>query len=120
MLTRTPSFWCYAAALLSRAARPSPEGADSGGPAHPGQNSTLRDVASRGTETLRSARKVINLATLGRHLGAKAGITEGTLGFGVRTRGAEVARFLEVTTSAVNRLAVCEALPELRKYPRAL
>ena len=37
----------------------------------------LRDVARPETETLRSARKVIDLATLGRHLGAKAEITEG-------------------------------------------
>jgi predicted transcriptional regulator len=34
--------------------------------------------------------------------------------------GAEVARFLGVTTSAVNRLAVSEELPEVRKYLKAL
>jgi predicted transcriptional regulator len=34
--------------------------------------------------------------------------------------GAEVARFLGVTTSAVNRLAVSEELPEFRKYLKAL
>jgi hypothetical protein len=30
--------------------------------------------------------------------------------------GAEVARYSGVTTSAVNRLAVSEALPDLKKY----
>ncbi|MFH1626094.1 MAG: hypothetical protein ABID54_13205 [Pseudomonadota bacterium] len=30
--------------------------------------------------------------------------------------GAEVARFLGVTTSAVNRLASCEELPEIEGY----
>jgi hypothetical protein len=30
--------------------------------------------------------------------------------------GAEVARYLGVTTSAVNRLAVSEALPDLKQY----
>jgi hypothetical protein len=34
--------------------------------------------------------------------------------------GAEVARFLGVTTSAVNRLAVSEELPEVKKYLKAL
>jgi hypothetical protein len=68
------------------------------------------------------------------------GVAEGALRSGVRTQegvrarrlfcqlavqgrgypGAEVARFLGVTTSAVNRLAVSEELPEVRKYPKAL
>ncbi len=34
--------------------------------------------------------------------------------------GAEMARFVGVTTSAVNRLAVSEELPEFRKHPKAL
>jgi len=34
--------------------------------------------------------------------------------------GAEVARFLGATTSSVNRLAVSERLPEVRKYLNAL
>jgi hypothetical protein len=34
--------------------------------------------------------------------------------------GAEVARFLGVTTSSVNRLAVSEQLPEVRRYLSAL
>lgn len=100
----------------------------------------LREAASREKETLRLARKVIDLATLGRRLVATEGIPEGALRSGVRTRevvrvrrlfcqlavrgmgysGAEVARFLGVTTSAVNRLAVSEELPEVRKYLKAL
>ena len=39
---------------------------------------------------------------------------------GMAYSGAEVARFLGVTTSAVNRLAVAEELPEVRKYLKAL
>lgn len=100
----------------------------------------LADAARRERETLRLARKVIDLATLGRRLLAKEGVTEGALRSGVRTRevvrarrlfcqlavrgmgysGAEVARFVGVTTSAVNRLAVSEELPEVRKYLNAL
>jgi hypothetical protein len=34
--------------------------------------------------------------------------------------GAEVARFLGVTTSSVNRLAATEETPELRKYMKML
>jgi REP element-mobilizing transposase RayT len=100
----------------------------------------LADAGRRERETLRLARKVIDLATLGRRLLAKEGVTEGVLRSGVRTRevvrarrlfcqlavrgmgysGAEVARFVGVTTSAVNRLAVSEELPEVRKYLNAL
>jgi hypothetical protein len=39
---------------------------------------------------------------------------------GMGYSGAEVARFLGVTTSAVNRLAVSPELPEFRKYLKAL
>ena len=38
---------------------------------------------------------------------------------GMGYSGAEVARFLGVTTSSVNRLAVSEELPELPKYLNA-
>jgi hypothetical protein len=34
--------------------------------------------------------------------------------------GAEVVRFLGVTTAAVNRLAVSPELPQVRKYLKAL
>ena len=39
---------------------------------------------------------------------------------GLGYSGAEVARFLGVTTSSVNRLAVSPELPEVRKYLKAL
>ncbi len=39
---------------------------------------------------------------------------------GMSHSGAEVARFLRVTTSAVNRLAVSEELPEFRNFRKAL
>ena len=39
---------------------------------------------------------------------------------GMGYAGAEVARFLGVTTSWANRLAVSEELPEVRKFLKAL
>jgi hypothetical protein len=98
------------------------------------------EAARREKETLRLGRKVIALVTLGRRIMAKEGVAEGELRSGVRRRGvvrarrlfcqlavrgmgysgAQVARFLGVTTSAVNRLAVSEELPEFRKYLKAL
>ncbi len=100
----------------------------------------LADAARREKETLRLPRKVVALATVGRRLGAREGVAEAALRSGRRTRavararrlfcqlavqgmgysGAEVARFLGVTTSAVNRLAVSPELPEVRKYLKAL
>ena len=100
----------------------------------------LAEAASREKETLRLARKVIALPALARKLTAQEGVVEEALRSGIRTRevvrarrlfcqlairgmgysGAEVARFLGVTTSAVNRLAVSEELPEVRKYLKAL
>ena len=100
----------------------------------------LSDAARHEKETLRLARKVVALPTLARHLTAKGGVAEEALRSGVRTRevvrarrlfcqlavrgmgysGAELARFLGVTTSAVNRLDVSEELPEVKKYLKAL
>ena len=100
----------------------------------------LSDAARREKETLRLPRKVVDLATLGRRIGATEGVAEEELRSGIRTQGlvrarrlfcqlavngmgysgAEVARFLGVTNSAVNRLAVSPALPEYRKYLKAL
>ena len=91
-------------------------------------------------DTLRLTRQVLALPTLARQLTGQEGIAEAALRSGRRTRalvrarrlfcqlavrgmgysGAEVARFLGVTTSAVNRLAVAEELPEVRKYLKAL
>jgi hypothetical protein len=39
---------------------------------------------------------------------------------GMGYAGAAVARFLGVTTSSVNRLAVSEELPEVQRYLKAL
>ena len=98
------------------------------------------EAAERETETLRLARNVVALPALGRLLSTKEGVSESELRSGVRRRevvrarrlfcqiavkrmgyaGAEVARFLGVTTSSVNRLAVSEELREVRKYPNAL
>lgn len=100
----------------------------------------LADAARREKETLRLTRRVIDLTTLGRRLLAQEGVTEGALRSGVRNRevvrarrlfcqlavqgmgysGAEVARFLGVTSSAVNRLALSPELPKFRKYLKAL
>jgi REP element-mobilizing transposase RayT len=100
----------------------------------------LVDAARQEKETLRLRRKVIDLATLGRQIQATEDVAEGELRSGIRTKalvrarrlfcqlavqgmgysGAEVARFLGVTTSAVNRLAVSPKLPEVRKYLKAL
>jgi putative transposase len=87
-------------------------------------------------ETLRLFRKVPNLRYLAREIEAGEGIEESELRSGgresqvVRARrlfsqlavrrmgysGAEVARFLGVTTSSVNRLANSEELPEVKRY----
>ncbi len=100
----------------------------------------LAEAARREQETLRLARKVVALETLGRTLTVREGIPEWELRSGIRRAGvvrarrvfcqvavrgmgysgAEVARFLGVTTSAVNRLVVSEELPEVRKYLKAL
>ncbi len=100
----------------------------------------LGEAARRDKETLRLSRKVVELMTLGRKLAAREGIPAGELRSGIRRRGvvqvrrlfcqlavrgmgysgAEVARFLGVTTSSVNRLAASEELPEFRKCLNAL
>jgi hypothetical protein len=98
----------------------------------------LGEAAPREKETLRLARKVVDLPAVGRMLRDR--VPESALRSGRRRRdivearrlfcqiavtrmgysGAEVARFLGVTTSSVNRLAVSEELPEVRKYLNAL
>ena len=89
---------------------------------------------------LRLVRKVVPLGTMERTLCAWEGVTAADLHEGLRNRrvvqarrlfcqialpgmgysGAAVARFLGVTTSAVNRLAVSEELPQTRMYLNAL
>ena len=100
----------------------------------------LVDATTREQETLRLARKVVSLPAVGRMISTREGALESDLRSGIRTRAvvwarrmfckiavkgmgypwAEVARFLGVTTSAVNRLAVSEELPEVLKYLNAL
>ena len=90
-------------------------------------------------DTLRLARKVVALATVERTLCTGERIAAADLHAGRRTRrvvqarrlfchvavrgmgysGAAVARFLGVTTSAVNRLAASDDLPQTRKYLKA-
>jgi len=94
------------------------------------------EVDERGKQTLRLSRKVADLASLGRKIARGEGLTVSDLKSGNRKKrvsrarrlfcqlavrkmgypGAEVARFLGVTTSAVVRAASSEDLPEIEKY----
>ena len=96
----------------------------------------LSEAEEREKETLRFSRKVPDLATLARRIVKEEGIEESELRSGMRKKrvvkgrrvlcqlavgkmgypGAEVARFLGVTTSSVNRLAASEETPDMRKY----
>jgi putative transposase len=98
------------------------------------------EAAHQECETLRLARKVVPLASVERTLCALGGVAVADLHAGLRSRrvvhlrrlfcqiavrgmgysGAAVARFLGVTTSAVNRLVASEALPQMEKYLNAL
>lgn len=98
------------------------------------------DAAHRERESLRLARKVVPLATWERVLCAGEGVAAVDLHAGLRSRrvvharrlfcqvavrgmgysGAAVARFLGVTTSAVNRLVASAELPQIGKYLNAL
>src|SRR5574337_325214 len=100
----------------------------------------LADAASREKETLRLSRKIVDLATVAKKIAAGEDVTEGELRSGSRRKdvvrarrvfcqmavkgmgysGAEVARFLGVTTSSVNRLAVSEELPESKRFRKML
>ena len=100
----------------------------------------LSEAEEREKETLRFFRRVPDLATLTRRLVEGEGLKESELRSGMRKKGvvkgrrsfcqlavgkmgypgAEVARFLGVTTSSVNRLAATEETPELRKYMKML
>jgi hypothetical protein len=99
----------------------------------------LAEAARHEKETLRLSRTVADLATVARTLSTGVGIPERELRSGsrrpgvVRARrlfcqaavkglgysGAGVARFLGVTTSSVNRLAVSAELPEVKRYLKA-
>jgi hypothetical protein len=94
------------------------------------------EAEEREKETLRLGREVPGLETLAKRITRVEGIEEAEFRSGVRKRevvrarrlfcqlavgrmgypGAEVARFLGVTTSSVNRLAVSEEVTNLKKY----
>jgi putative transposase len=96
----------------------------------------LSEAERRTKETLRIKKKIPDLASLGREIMRKEGLREEELRSGSRKRGiskgrrlfcqlavrkmgytgAEVARYLGVTTSAVNRAADSVELPELRLF----
>ena len=96
----------------------------------------LSEAEERERETLRISRKVPDLLTLTKRIMKGEGVEESELRSGTRKRevvrarrvfcqlaigkmgypGAEVARYLGVTTSSVNRLAVSEEVGNLTKY----
>jgi len=100
----------------------------------------LSEAEAREKETLRLSRRVPDLVTLAKNIIKGAGIEESELRSGARKRkvararkifcqlavgkmgypGAEVARYLGVTTSSVNRLAVSEEATDLKKYLKML
>jgi hypothetical protein len=100
----------------------------------------LSEAEEREKETLRISRKVPDLQILAKRIMGGEGIEEGELRSGNRKRevvgarrvfcqlairkmgypGAEVARFLGVTTSSVNRLAVSQEAENLTKYLKLL
>ncbi|MDI6763757.1 MAG: transposase [Thermodesulfobacteriota bacterium] len=96
----------------------------------------MSEAEEREKETLRLGRKVPDLVTLAKRIVRGEGVEETELRSGIRKRGvvrarklfcqlaigrmgypgAEVARFLGVTTSSVNRLVVSEEVSDLKKY----
>jgi REP element-mobilizing transposase RayT len=99
-------------------------------------NTMLAEVDEREKETLRFKKKCMDLTALARQISKDEGLTEAALKSGSRRRkvsrarrlfcqlsvvkmgypGAEVARLLGVTTSAVIRAANSEELAEVRDY----
>ncbi len=100
----------------------------------------ISEAEAREKETLRLSRRVPGLVTLAKNFIKGAGIEESELRSGTRKRkvakvrkifcqlavgkmgypGAEVARYLGVTTSSVNRLSVSEEATDLKKYLKML
>jgi len=96
----------------------------------------MSEVEEKQRETLRLTRQVPDLPTLARRIVEGEGIEEIELRSGMRTRkvararrtfcqlaiakmgypGGEVARYLGVTTSSINRLAVSEEVVNLERY----
>jgi hypothetical protein len=100
----------------------------------------LAEAEEREKETLRLHRKVVNLSHLAKSIHKWEGLDSAALRSGGKSRllvrarkifsqlaikkmgysGAEVARYLGVTTSAVNRIANAEELPVIEKYSKLL
>ena len=98
--------------------------------------SAINDVDAKTKETLRLNLRISDLESLASDICEGEGVDKGELRSGLRKRtvvktrkifcqiavkrmgysGADVARFLGITTSAVNRLAVSDPLPEIEKY----
>ncbi|MEW6184621.1 MAG: hypothetical protein AB1585_02645 [Thermodesulfobacteriota bacterium] len=96
----------------------------------------IKDAEEKERETLRLNLKISDIASWAEKISQGEGVDKSELRSGIRKRevvkarkifcqltvkkmgysGAEVARFLGITTSAVNRLAVSEELPEIMKY----
>jgi len=96
----------------------------------------IADAEEKVKETLRLTLKISDLASLAVEISEGEGIDEAELRSGSRKRqivksrrifcqiavkkmgycGADVARFVGINTSAVNRLAVSDELPEVKKY----
>jgi hypothetical protein len=96
----------------------------------------VAEAEEKEQQTLRLSSKISDLESLARMLSAREGVAEQELRSGSKKRqmvrvrrlfcqlavskmgysGAEVARFLGVTTSAVNRSAASEELPDLDSY----
>jgi putative transposase len=96
----------------------------------------IADAEEKAKKTLRLTVKIADLAFLARKLCEGQGVDEVEFRSGLRKRqvvnsrrifcqiavkrmgysGADVARFLGITTSAVNRLAVSDELPEVENY----
>ena len=99
-------------------------------------NNVITDVEERDKETLRLNSRISDLNSLAKVICKSEGVEEGVLRSGFRKRsvvrsrrifcqvavkrmgysGADVARFLGINTSAVNRLAASEELPEIIEY----
>ena len=96
----------------------------------------IADAEEKAKETLRLTSKISDLPSLAKEVCKGEGVDEAELRSGLRKRkivksrrifcqtgvkrmgysGADVARFLGINTSAVNRLAVSDELPEVQKY----
>jgi REP element-mobilizing transposase RayT len=99
-------------------------------------NNVIADAEEKAKETLRLTLKISDLPSLALKVCEGQGVDEAGLRSGLRKReavrsrrifcqiavkkmgysGADVARFLGINTSAVNRLAVSDELPEVEKY----